>query len=30
MLVIAQLIRPFKSGTDRYGHYSLSGEYAVW
>lgn len=24
----SQLIRPFKSETDRYGHYSLSGEYA--
>ena len=24
----SQLIRPFKSETDRYGHYSVSGEYA--
>ncbi|MFA5216220.1 cytochrome-c oxidase, cbb3-type subunit II [Sulfuricurvum sp.] len=24
----SQLVRPFKSETDRYGHYSLSGEYA--
>ena len=24
----SQLIRPFKSETDRYGHYSMSGEYA--
>lgn len=24
----SQLIRPFKAETDRYGHYSLSGEYA--
>jgi cytochrome c oxidase cbb3-type subunit 2 len=24
----SQLIRPFKSETDRYGHYSISGEYA--
>ena len=24
----SQLIRPFKSETDRYGNYSLSGEYA--
>lgn len=24
----SQLIRPFKSSTERYGHYSLSGEYA--
>ncbi|QSZ42807.1 cytochrome-c oxidase, cbb3-type subunit II [Sulfurimonas aquatica] len=24
----SQMIRPFKSETDRYGHYSLSGEYA--
>ncbi|MDR2904547.1 MAG: cytochrome-c oxidase, cbb3-type subunit II [Helicobacteraceae bacterium] len=24
----SQLIRPFKSETDRYGHYSLSGEFA--
>jgi cytochrome c oxidase cbb3-type subunit II len=24
----SQLIRPFKSETERYGHYSLSGEYA--
>ena len=24
----SQLVRPFKSETDRYGHYSMSGEYA--
>jgi cytochrome c oxidase cbb3-type subunit 2 len=24
----SQLVRPFKSETDRYGHYSISGEYA--
>ncbi|NPA59678.1 MAG: cytochrome-c oxidase, cbb3-type subunit II [Epsilonproteobacteria bacterium] len=24
----SQLVRPFKAETDRYGHYSLSGEYA--
>jgi cytochrome c oxidase cbb3-type subunit 2 len=24
----SQLVRPFKSETDRYGHYSVSGEYA--